>query len=247
MILVANSRDVRKNLMIFFFCLVKVVFVLASNHFWKCFSVNAGVWLCMENKFSRKYFQLTKCFNGFDLEIGFSQNFHFKPFPNSRTKREREERAQITPSTLLANPEPRSRHEPFPLLTQHGLSSLTTTHSSDRAPVRRPQIELQSDDPHSTGLVYRSTVSIAPDWPVSSIAALHRSSKDRLQRHSISPPPRDLTSRLNPVASLSSFSQFDQIWWIFFLGFVSFVGLFGWWKNVSVELGWISHLMQWNG
>ena len=73
-------------------CAAKAVFVLVSNHFQKCFSVNAGVWLCMENKFSRKYFQLTVC-NGFDLEIGFSQNFHFKPFPDSRAKREREERA----------------------------------------------------------------------------------------------------------------------------------------------------------
>ena len=35
------------------------MFVLASNHFWKCFSINAGVWLCIENEFSRKKFQLT--------------------------------------------------------------------------------------------------------------------------------------------------------------------------------------------
>ena len=66
------------------------MFVLASNHFRKCFSVNASVWLRMENKFSRKYFQLTVCFNGFNSEIGFSQNFHFKPFPDSHAKRERE-------------------------------------------------------------------------------------------------------------------------------------------------------------
>ena len=68
----------------------KAVFVLASNHFRKCFSVNADVWLRMENKFSGKYFQLTVCFNGFDPEIGFSQNFHFKPFPDSHVERERE-------------------------------------------------------------------------------------------------------------------------------------------------------------
>ena len=37
----------------------QAVFVLASNHFRKCFSVNAGVWLRMENEFSRKEFQLT--------------------------------------------------------------------------------------------------------------------------------------------------------------------------------------------
>ena len=69
---------------------ITYVFVLASNHFQKCFSVNASVWLRMENKFSRKYFQLTVCFNGFDPKIGFSQNFHFKPFPDSRATREKE-------------------------------------------------------------------------------------------------------------------------------------------------------------
>ena len=52
-------------------------------------------------------FPKTVCFNSFDTEIGFSQNFHFKSFPNSHAKRERErerereakERAQITPRT----------------------------------------------------------------------------------------------------------------------------------------------------
>ena len=38
------------------FGLIKAVFVLASNHFQKCFSINVGVWLRMENKFSEKYF-----------------------------------------------------------------------------------------------------------------------------------------------------------------------------------------------
>ena len=88
------------------------MFVLASNHFRKCFSINAGVWWSMENKFSEKYFQLTMCFNGFDPKIGFSQDFHFKPFPNSHAKRKRERergrrafdfagepRAQIMPRT----------------------------------------------------------------------------------------------------------------------------------------------------
>ena len=66
------------------------MFVLASNHFRQYFSVNASVWLRMKNKFFGKYFQLTVCFNSFDPEIGFSQNFHFKPFLNSCAKRERE-------------------------------------------------------------------------------------------------------------------------------------------------------------
>ena len=84
------------------------VFDLASNPFLKCFFVNAGVWLRMKNKIFRKYFQLTVCFNGFNPEISFSQNFHFKPFLDSRAKRESpdhafgfadESRAQIMPST----------------------------------------------------------------------------------------------------------------------------------------------------
>ena len=49
-----------------------------------------GVWLRIENKFSRNYFQLTGCFEGFDLEMVWSENFHFKPFPDLHAKRERE-------------------------------------------------------------------------------------------------------------------------------------------------------------
>ena len=85
------------------------MFVLASNNFRKCFFVNAGVWLRMENKFSGKYFQLTVCFNGFDPEIGFSQNFHFKPFPDSRAKRERERgKREILDHTFDFAGEPRA-------------------------------------------------------------------------------------------------------------------------------------------
>ena len=97
--------SVNCNLWFIRFFAIKAVFVLVSNYFRKCFSVNAGVWLCMENKFFGKYFQLTVCFSWFDSKIGFSQNFHFKPFSDSRAKRERErereeeERAQITPWT----------------------------------------------------------------------------------------------------------------------------------------------------
>ena len=78
------------------------MFVLVSNHFWKYFLVNAGVWLCMKNKFSGKYFQLTVCFSWFDPKMVWSENFHFKPFPDSRVKREREREREenIMPSTL---------------------------------------------------------------------------------------------------------------------------------------------------
>ena len=87
------------------------MFVLPSNHFRKCFSVNAGVWLRMENKIFGNYFQLTVCFEGFDPEMVWSENFHFKPFPDSRAKREKEPSTStlsiyepITPSTLPTLP-----------------------------------------------------------------------------------------------------------------------------------------------
>ena len=72
------------------------------------------------------------------------------------------------------------------------------------------QTELQFDD-HK--LSSSPTTHTALTALVSSITAPRRSSKDRFQRHAISPspPPRDLASRSNPVASLSSFSQFDRI------------------------------------
>ena len=85
------------------------MFVLASNHFRKCFSVNAGVWLRMENKFSENAFQLTVCFSWFDPN-------HFR----THAQREREiaprpchePRAQSLstsyPSTSPTNPEPRA-------------------------------------------------------------------------------------------------------------------------------------------
>ena len=132
----------------------------------------------MENKFSRKYFQLTMCFNSFDPEMVWSENFHFKPFPDSHAKREREKERES------------------PILRPSSSPTTTAAHSSDQALIR---------------------------WSILSIAAPRRSSKDRLQHHSISPSPRYIASRSNPVASLSSFfSQFDRIWWIFFSRFCFF-------------------------
>ena len=77
------------------------------------------------------------CFNGFDPEMVWSENFQFKPFPDSRAKTERE----------------REREEE------------ERAQSSNRAPVRQPQqrtpqTELQSNDPHSTDLVDLSTAPI---------------------------------------------------------------------------------------
>ena len=91
----------------------------------KYFSLNAGVWLRMKNKFFGNYFQLTVCFEGFDSDMVWSENFHFKPFPDSRTKRERER-------------EPRSLLRPSSNLTTKG------------APVRRPQTGLVASRHTST-------------------------------------------------------------------------------------------------
>ena len=87
-------------------------FVLSSNHFRKWFSINAGVWLRMENKFSRNYFQLTGCFEGFNPEMVWSENFHFKPFPNSHAKTE--EREPSTSTSLI--------YEPTDLRTDHAFN-----------------------------------------------------------------------------------------------------------------------------
>ena len=95
----------------------KVVFLLASNHFRKCFSINAGVWLHMENKFSEKYFQLIVCFNGFDLEMVWSENFHFKPFLDScaktDTEREKERERGIRESPVLRPSSSPMTHTPL--------------------------------------------------------------------------------------------------------------------------------------
>ena len=125
------------------------MFVLASNHLWKCFSVNAGVWLRIGNKFSEKYFQLTVCFNGFDLEMVWSENFQLIVCLKWK----------------------------FSLQTISGLTR------KEREREREPslQTELQSNDHKPSS----SPTTHTP--PVSSIAAPHWSSKDRLQSRSISP------------------------------------------------------------
>ena len=138
---------------------------MASNHFRKCFSVNAGVWLRMENKFSGSYFQLTMCFSWFDPKIGFSPNFHFKPFPDSHAKREK---AQITPQTELQFNNPHStglvNRNTAPiapdrtgLITPRHTSANPHQHRSTLEPIKQRltptpiasrQSTPKSDDPH---------------------------------------------------------------------------------------------------
>ena len=133
------------------------------------------------------------CFNGFDSEIGFSQNFHFKPFPDSRAKREREkerERPQSSDRAPVQRPQQRT-----------------------------PQTELQSDDHRLSSSLTTHTLPVSS---IAAPCRLHRADQAKIYsnatrsrlRHTISSshPPRDLASRSNPVISLSSFfSQFDRI------------------------------------
>ena len=82
------------------------MFVLASNHFRKYFSVNAGVWLRMENGFSGKEFQLTVKLRPLTRKI-FSAKIlpsnHFRRHAKRERERERERK--------IANPKnPRSSH-----------------------------------------------------------------------------------------------------------------------------------------
>ena len=77
------------------------------------------------------------CFNGFDPEIGFSQNFHFKPFPDSRKKREREPRSRLGLRRRTQSPDHAfdftnlRTHEPIfdPKPSTHEPSNSPATHS----------------------------------------------------------------------------------------------------------------------
>ena len=85
------------------------MFVLASNHFRKYFSVNAGVWLRMENGFSGKEFQLTVKLRPLTRKI-----FSAKILPSNHfrrhAKRERERDCKpkkpkiVTPLARSSNP-----------------------------------------------------------------------------------------------------------------------------------------------
>ena len=93
---------------------IKALFVLASNHFRKSFSINAGVLLCMENGFSRKEFQLTVKLRPLTWKIFSAKILPLNHF-RRRTKREKRERekglTRANREREIANPEnPRSSH-----------------------------------------------------------------------------------------------------------------------------------------
>ena len=120
------------------------------------------------------------------------------------------DRAPVQQPTLHRSRQSQHRADRTGLITPRHTSADPHQHRSTLAPIKQRstptpiasrQSTPKSDDPH------QRQSPIAP----------RRSSKDWLQRRSISPLSCDLASRSNPVTSLSSFfSQFDRIWWIFF-------------------------------
>ena len=114
----------------------QAVFVLASNHFWKCFSINAGVWLCIENEFSRKKFQLTVKLRPLTWKI-----FSAKILPSNHSrrcaKRERErERTHTRKHTQRERERERDRKPRKPKIVAPLVRS-SNPRSSHREPTNR--------------------------------------------------------------------------------------------------------------
>ena len=152
--------------------LIKAVFVLTSNHFRKCFSVNTGVWLHKENIFSGNYLKLTRKMSLWPRKWFEAQIFTSNHFWVRRAKREGEREResarargrQITPSTSPAKP--RSSF-PGPTIARYSPTIERKPRSyapvrQSHAPVRRsrgsPDRTLQSDDRSRL----RSRCSISP-------------------------------------------------------------------------------------
>ena len=98
--------------------------------------------------------------------------------------------------------------------------------SSNRAPVRQPQqrnpqTELQSNDPHSTDLVNRSTAPIK-QRSTPTLLDLASAARSHLRIHRTISPLDQTQSPLSLLFSLN-LTEFDEF---FFLGFVSFVFLY---------------------
>ena len=91
------------------------MFVLGENHFRKCFSGNAGVWLVRKIEFSGNWFPLTQKKKALTTEMNFHSYFHFKWIPKREREREwereREKHNQLAPS---ARPSSSQRHSQAP-------------------------------------------------------------------------------------------------------------------------------------
>ena len=98
-------------------------FVSGENGFQKCFSVNAGVWLLMENTFSRNAFQFDRvlCVKSFPflfyLQISFS---------GKQRERERESESE-SEIALVCKERERERKKRKPIAGDHEPSTSPTT------------------------------------------------------------------------------------------------------------------------
>ena len=167
----------------------------------------------MENKFSGNTFQLTVCFSWFDPEMVWSKNFHFKPFPDSRTKGERD-RTQITPWTQSP--------EPFDFDFE--------LHPDRTLRLRQRTQSLEPFDFAPFNFAIRLRLWIAPrSHPSTSLTNPEPRSCLRLRRDRTPRSHQDGTDRIDrteiAIEKWLGFDEFDRIWWIFF-GWVLFLCLF---------------------
>ena len=122
----------------------------------------------------------------------WSENFHFKPFPDSRAKRDRDH-TQITPRTQIAV---RLRLRIAPRL--HPSTSLANLEARI-ARLRLRQLRMPSTSPRSHPRIARlrlrrlRTPSTSPRW--------HWDDTDRTEI---------------AIEKWLGFDEFDRIWWIFF-------------------------------
>ena len=202
----------------------------------------------MKNKIFQKIISIDSVFYTFDPEIGLHFYFPYKPFPNWRAKRERERERERRDHSLTHSLHPLPHTElHLQTISRKFLSSLTLITHAKPKPKDEESYRRWSLDPVLDPRLRRSDHA----------AQTHRWSDRAASNPSLmnlvwscsplpSPPPCDLASRSNPVAStarshlrlcraispqpscLSLFlllSIWPNLMIFFFLSFVSFVFL----------------------
>ena len=137
----------------------------------------------------------------------WNENFHFKPFPNSHAKRERD-RTQREIEPRVQSP---STSHPSTLLFDREIESNPDRTERDRRWTQSPSIS--SFDREIASHRERSSVNPEPR------------SRLRLRRDRTPRSHRDGTDRIEiAIEKWLGFDEFDRIWWIFF-GWVLFLCL----------------------
>ena len=188
------------------------------------------------------------CFNGFDPEMVWSENFHFKPFPDSCAKTERErERAQSLDRAPIRRPQQRTPQTELQS-NNHRLSSSLTTHtplvSSIASPCWSHQCRRSQHRANRTAPFKQRSTPTPLDLAFTSAARSYLLIKpSRLSLFLLLSIWWDLMNFFSRfcffcVSVLTEFDEvffwvlfllyfcIDRIWWIFFLSFVSFVFLY---------------------